>query len=175
MITSFFSHRDMCTYRVYIFSTCSCQSIEPYLYIKTKKLLFFFDEKKAIDYNSISITYCHHCCCCCYCFIYSFAALPSITSGLNASYSVPLGDGFSFECAVHGVPIPNVVWFKDEGLVSDVNDTNLGITYTNPASSGVRSILTISEVSFGYRGIYTCLATNSAGSARSTGILSIVG
>ena len=74
-----------------------------------------------------------------------------------------------------GVPIPNIVWLKDESLVSDVNDTNLDITYSNPINSQVRSTLTILEVSLEYRGTYTCLATNNAGNDRSTGILTITG
>jgi len=82
----------------------------------------------------------------------------------------------SFQCTVEGVPIPNIVWLKDASLdLSEVNDTNLEITYSNPASSGVRSTLTISEVSLEYRGTYTCLAINNAGSDRSTGILTITG
>ena len=103
------------------------------------------------------------------------AALPNITSGLNGSYSVPLGDRFSLQCTVHGVPIPNIVWFKDESLVSDVNDTNLNITYSDPASSQFRSTLTVLAVSMGYRGAYTCHATNNAGSDSSTGNLTITG
>ena len=111
-------------------------------------------------------------CCCCFNIC---AALPNITSGLNVSYSVPLGDRLSIECTARGVPIPNIVWFKDESLVSDVNDTNLNITYSNPQSSQVTSTLTICAVSLGYYGTYTCLATNNAGSDRSTGILTITG
>ena len=104
------------------------------------------------------------------------AALPNITSGLSDSYTVQLGERFSFKCAVRGVPIPSIVWFKDVNLnLSNVNDTNLDITYSDPLNSQVRSTLTISEVSFGYRGTYTCLATNNAGSDQSTGILTITG
>ena len=103
------------------------------------------------------------------------AALPNITSGLNASYNVQLEDRFSFECTAQGVPIPNIMWFKDESLVSDVNDINLDITYSDPGSSQVTSTLTVLEVSLGYRGAYTCLATNNAGSDRSTGNVTITG
>jgi len=113
-----------------------------------------------------------YCCCCSF-----YTALPSITSGLNDFYSVQLGDGFTFECAARGIPVPNIVWLKDESLLlNDFYDTsNLEITYSDPFNSQVTSTLTISEVSFGYRGTYTCLATNNAGSDSSTGILTITG
>ena len=104
-----------------------------------------------------------------------YTALPVITSGLSDSYSAQLGDRLSFHCAVRGVPIPNIIWFKDDNLVSDVNDTNLNITYSDPVSSQVTSTLTVLAVSFEYRGTYTCRATNNAGGDSSTGNLTITG
>ena len=97
-------------------------------------------------------------------------------SGLDVHYPVQLGSTHSFECTVRGIPIPNIVWLQDATLdLSDVNDTNLDISYSDPTNSRVTSTLTILEVSLRYRGTYTCLATNNAGSDRSTGILTITG
>ena len=125
--------------------------------------IFCFDECHAVDYSIYFLV------------LFFCAALPIVTSGLNASYNVQLEDRFSLQCTAQGVPIPNIIWFKDDGLVSDVNDTNLVITYSDPGSSQVTSTLTVLAVSLGYRGAYTCLATNNAGSDRSTGILTITG
>lgn len=100
------------------------------------------------------------------------AALPSITSGLDQHSTATVGDSHSFICSANGVPIPNIVWLKDGSIV---NDTNLNIVYSNPSYSKFTSNLTILEVSIGYRGTYTCLATNNAASVRSTTCLSIMG
>ena len=100
------------------------------------------------------------------------AALPSIISGLNENSTATVGDSHTFTCQADGVPIPNIIWLRDGSVV---NDTNLSVSYSNPSSSQITSTLEILEVSIGYQGTYTCLATNNAGSDRSTTYLSITG
>ena len=100
------------------------------------------------------------------------AALPNITSGLNENSTATVGDSHTFTCQANGVPIPNIIWLRDGSVV---NDTNLSVSYSNPSSSQITSTLEIHEVSIRYQGTYTCLATNNAGSDRSTTYLSITG
>ncbi len=62
-----------------------------------------------------------------------------------------------------GLPIPRVVWLKDNVVVQSRGE-NVNIATTNNGRSSTLSIRSASVASS--NGIYTCMATNNAGSSQ---------
>ncbi len=84
----------------------------------------------------------------------------NITSDVN----VMEGDKLDIVCRVDGSPTPTVVWFKDDMKIQSDGD-NIRISTTEDDKS---SIVFISLASPANNGVYTCMATNAAGSANRT-------
>ncbi len=69
------------------------------------------------------------------------------------------GDRVNIICKVDGLPIPNVVWFKDNIKIQSQGD-HLIFSTTDDKST---SIIYIRSMSISDNGIYTCKASNAAG------------
>lgn len=80
---------------------------------------------------------------------------PKFYQGLQDG-KVEEGDRFVFKCAVHGVPTPNVEWFKDG--ISIQNNSDFQTTFNNGLCT-----LTIEETMLADTANFHCRASSSAG------------
>lgn len=82
----------------------------------------------------------------------------------------------TLSCEVDGVPIPSVWWLRDGNAIE--TGPNLNVTYEDmdPGSPTVaRTSLNIDRMSPEYTGVYTCTASNNAGTTSKDRILSLCG
>ena len=85
-------------------------------------------------------------------------ALPSIVD-LPAPMTHMKGDGFLLMCSFTGVPLPNILWEKD-GSVFLLGEGRRVINSTG------KSQLEINSLALSDAGVYSCLVSNVAGTAR---------
>ena len=77
-------------------------------------------------------------------------------SASKNNLTVVLKNDLVIKCPVSGTPLPEVTWFKDNGLVASLSETNFTL------SDGGRQLKIInSQVSD--VGIYKCIGSNDAG------------
>ncbi|XP_061165065.1 cell adhesion molecule DSCAML1-like [Saccostrea echinata] len=91
---------------------------------------------------------------------YVTVKVPVVITKPVVNLTVTVNNQVFLPCEVYGDPAPNITWYKDQGPLS--------------LSSQVRQTvdgLFINDVNMTDEGTYTCLATNEAGTAQSSGIL----
>lgn len=79
-----------------------------------------------------------------------------------------LGEPLRLECAFHGVPIPTIEWYKDDEIISlmDDNETRIDMHDNN-------QILDIKFLKSEDEGTYKCEAINRIGKAERSTLLTI--
>ncbi|CAH1395285.1 unnamed protein product [Nezara viridula] len=99
-----------------------------------------------------------------------------VVEDIPPSFSVQLtnatvneGSSFVFNCKVNGKPAPQVRWEKD-GVMIDEKNTDYKVSYSEYGECSLRIEETFTEDS----ARFSCIANNSAGSAVTTAILSVV-
>ena len=91
----------------------------------------------------------------------SYPALPVII-GINSTSDPVQSGSFFIECVVTGLPVPRVMWLKDEAVVNETDTFHRIITLKFPDKEASRIEVTIATSN--YNGEYTCVASNDAGS-----------
>ncbi|XP_066905382.1 uncharacterized protein [Halyomorpha halys] len=93
---------------------------------------------------------------------------PSFSDQLTNA-TVNEGSSFVFNCKVTGKPTPQVRWEKD-GVMIDEKNTDYKVSYSANGECSLRIEETFTEDS----ARFSCIANNSAGSAVTTAVLSVV-
>ena len=100
----------------------------------------------------------------------SFVAMPRI-SVTESTLNPCIGESFFLECTVvAGIPKPTVVWIKDE---IPLNESSLPVV--SLSSSAYSSRIQVSRASAEYNGMYTCVASNDAGSVSESFLVKLQG
>ena len=98
-------------------------------------------------------------------------ARPRIVKKLEQNATVIAGGTMNLTCFGEGIPAPVVTWSWDNKTIAAEERYDI-VTAGNTEKY---SILTVREVEYGDRGVYTCLFTNYRGTARSTARLTVYG
>ena len=77
------------------------------------------------------------------------------------------GEAGKFSCCISGNPTPDVCWYKDNEKLQESRQ------FTMLVKSDENYVLVITHSTPGFEGCYTCEATNSEGSVKSSGNLSV--
>ena len=113
---------------------------------------------------------------CFYCLLF-FVVAPNITVDPD-SQAVLLNAAFTLVCVVEGRPAPNITWFRsstDNSLSEVIERDGLSIVTVQGGERRVMSNLTINSVLLSDAAIYTCNATNVAGSDAQSANLAVHG
>ena len=103
-------------------------------------------------------------------YVLILLAVPKIT----ATEAIPnprIGESFFLECSVAGIPDPTIVWVKDGFPLNTSNFPMVSLLSRPKASHIVVSKATGIE----YNGMYTCIASNDAGSVSSSFLIRLQG
>lgn len=88
-------------------------------------------------------------------------ALPTIIS-IVATDNPVVGEEFSIECTVAGIPLPIILWqFNNSTLEVD---NNLRIVETSNGLMGQTSRVEVTDATSKFGGMYICIVFNDAGS-----------
>ena len=102
------------------------------------------------------------------CF-HAFVAVPRITAS-KATPNPRFGGSFFLECTVAGIPKPTIIWTKD-GI--PLNESNLkAVSVLSQLNS---SRIDVSKAWAEYNGMYTCIASNDAGSVSESFLINLQG
>jgi len=80
----------------------------------------------------------------------------------------PEGTSVMLECHVTGVPVPSIVWRRDNNVITETS-----ADYTVTQSAGSCS-LKIKRVGRDHAGQYSCSATNSGGEASTSATVNVI-
>jgi len=107
-------------------------------------------------------------------FLFINLASPIISpKGMNPG-PANLTMSITFTCQATGVPLPNITWyFNNTKLVFPNTKYEMNLTIVN--STTVSSNLTVHDVASSDVGLYMCLASNGAGNANVSGVLTMSG
>ena len=98
-------------------------------------------------------------------------ARPRIVKKLEQKATVIAGGTMNFTCFGEGIPAPVVTWSWNNKTIAEEERYDI-VTAGNTEK---HSMLTVREVKYGDRGVYTCLFTNYRGTARSAARLTVYG
>ncbi len=102
-----------------------------------------------------------------------FAAPPSLISD-NTSVTVAVDEQVSLSCETSGIPKPEISWeYFDMVITNNASKLLIGDTSTNETS--VKSNLTLIYSEASDSGVYSCVATNIAGSVKMNITLTVNG
>ena len=97
----------------------------------------------------------------------SVAANPVIISGIT-DVSDSESDLAIFICQAVGQPIPNIIWYFNDVMIS--NSSKYMIVSNSLTTTTTENTLTVYNITSADVGVYTCTATNVAGSDTSNGM-----
>ena len=99
-----------------------------------------------------------------------FVALPEIIA-TEATPNPRIGEPFFLQCTVTGIPSPTIIWMKD-GIPLNVSTLPIVSLLKKPNSS---RIVISKAAGIEYNGMYTCIASNDAGSVSSSFLIQLQG
>ena len=86
---------------------------------------------------------------------------PSIIEAPTSQTNLTIGQELTITCIAYGIPPPDIVWTKDNILVTlPVNTTKY--------QGNVTSVVRVAAVDIAQFGVYRCQANNSEGEAQSS-------
>ena len=108
-----------------------------------------------------------------------FIVPPNITTPVNNSTRViDEGTNITLTCESTGIPSPVIIWSRTNGAINDSQRVSVGDSVTGLFGMGnvtkVSVSLTILNASREDRGMYTCSASNSAGSDSSSSFITVL-
>ena len=98
-----------------------------------------------------------------------FVAVPKITA-TEATPDPHIGGSFFLQCSIDGIPNPTIIWTKD-GFPLNTNNYPM-VSHLNRSNS---SLVVVSKASTEYNGVYTCIASNEAGSVSASFLIKLQG
>ena len=99
-----------------------------------------------------------------------FVAVPEIIA-IEATPNPRIGEPFFLQCTVTGTPSPTIVWMKD-GIPLNKSILRIVSLLRKPNSS---CIVISKAAGIEYNGMYTCIASNDAGSVSSSFLIRLQG
>lgn len=101
---------------------------------------------------------------------YSLLAVPKIIA-TETTLNSRVGESFFLQCTVAGTPNPNITWMKD-GIPLNKSILPILSLLRKPNSS---RIVISKATGIEYNGMYTCIASNDAGSISSSFLIRLQG
>ena len=102
-----------------------------------------------------------------------FVDAPSVTQGILKSKVAITGKTETLVCQAKANPPPVAVWFKNGQKISERSKLNISSFVS--MDKLVSTTLTIQDVEYGDKGVYTCEFGNTLGVINSTGTLFVHG
>ena len=110
----------------------------------------------------------------CFCYLYAVTDLPEIIVQLSDQLENETNPT-SFVCQAIGEPVPEISWYFNGAMINVSDTSKYTVTSVSVNISTTQSTLNIFNAASVDVGTYVCNATNVAGSARSTAVLTING